>query len=83
MQGRGILAGISTYATPERLRNGQVVELIELAKTVGADEITIFDVVPTGRLLHEDRRHLLTDEDKDELCRIEHHYKRDWRPCHR
>lgn len=70
----GILAGISTYATPERLRNGQVVEMIELAKTVGADEITIFDVVPTGRLLHEDRRHLLTDDDKDELCRIEHLY---------
>ena len=70
----GMLAGISTYATPERLRNGQVVEMIELAKSVGADEITVFDVVPTGRLLHEDRRHLLSDEDKDELCRIEAHY---------
>jgi len=70
----GMLAGISTYATPERLRNGQVVEMIELAKSVGADEITIFDVVPTGRLLHEDRKHLLTDEDKEELCRIEARY---------
>jgi len=70
----GMLAGISTYATPERLRNGQVVEMIELAKTVGADEITIFDTVPTGRLLHEDPRHLLTDEDKDELCLIEQRY---------
>ena len=67
----GLLAGISTYATPERLRNGQVVEMIELAGSVGADEITIFDVVPTGRLLHQDRRYLLTDEDKEELCRIE------------
>lgn len=67
----GMLAGISTYATPERLRNGQVLGMIELAKSVGADEITIFDVVPTGRLLHEDRQHLLSDEDQEELCRIE------------
>ncbi|MCE5324133.1 radical SAM protein [bacterium] len=70
----GILTGISTYATPERLRNGQVVELIEMTKKYGFDEITIFDVVPTGRLLHEDRKHLLTDEDKAELCRIENKY---------
>lgn len=70
----GIIAGISTYATPERLRSGQVVEMIELARSAGADEVTIFDVVPTGRLLHEDRQHLLTDEDKEELCRIEERY---------
>jgi MoaA/NifB/PqqE/SkfB family radical SAM enzyme len=73
----GLLAGISTYATPERLSSGQVVEMIELAGSLGADEITIFDVVPTGRLLHEDRKHLLSDEDKDELCRLEDRYNRD------
>lgn len=70
----GIITGISTYATPERLHNGEVIEMIELAKKIGTDEITIFDVVPTGRLLTEDRKHLLTDEDKAELCRIEEEY---------
>ena len=70
----GILTGISTYATPERLHNGQVVQMIELAKEIGTDEITIFDVVPTGRLLHEDRKHLLSEEDQQELCRIENEY---------
>lgn len=70
----GILTGISTYATPERLHNGQVVEMIELAKRLGVDEITIFDVVPTGRLLTQDRKYLLTDEDKAELCRLEEKY---------
>ncbi|MGC8862691.1 MAG: radical SAM/SPASM domain-containing protein [Armatimonadota bacterium] len=70
----GMLTGISTYATPERLHNGQVIEMIELAKSIGTDEITIFDVVPTGRLLLEDRKHLLSDEDKEELCRIEEQY---------
>lgn len=73
----GIMAGISTYATPERLHNGQVIEMIELAKSIGADEITIFDIVPTGRLLLEDRKHLLSDEDKAELCRIENEYNED------
>lgn len=70
----GIMTGISTYATPERLHNGQVIEMIEMAKEIGTDEITIFDVVPTGRLLHEDRKHLLSDEDKNELCKIENKY---------
>lgn len=70
----GMMVGISTYATPERLHNGQVVEVIELAKSIGVDEVTVFDVVPTGRLLHEDRKHLLSNEDKDELCRLEDKY---------
>ena len=70
----GMLVGISTYATPERLHNSQVIEMIELAKSIGVDEITVFDVVPTGRLLTQDRQHLLSDDDKDELCRIEAQY---------
>jgi MoaA/NifB/PqqE/SkfB family radical SAM enzyme len=76
----GLLTGISTYATPERLHNGQVVEMIELAKSIGTDEITIFDVVPTGKLLLEDRKHLLTPEDQAELCRIEDEYNKDHEP---
>jgi len=67
----GLIVGISTYATPERLRTGQIMEMIRLAKDVGAHEITIFDVVPTGKLLLEEAQHLLTDEDKDDLMRIE------------
>lgn len=73
----GLMAGISTYATPERLKSGEIEQMIELAKSVGADEITIFDVVPTGRLLHQDREHLLSNEDKEELCRIEELYNKD------
>jgi len=70
----GILTGISTYATPERLHNGQVIELIEFAQDLGVDEVTIFDTVPTGKLLHHDRKYLLTDEDKEQLCRLEDLY---------
>lgn len=70
-QDAGIMTGISTYATPDRLRNGQVVEIMELAREVGVSEVTVFDVVPTGKLLHQDQGFLLTMEDKDELNRIE------------
>ncbi|MCX8053576.1 MAG: radical SAM protein [Armatimonadetes bacterium] len=76
----GMLTGISTYATPERLHNGQVIEMIELAKSIGTDEITIFDVVPTGRLLLQDRKHLLSEDDKAELCRIEEEYNKNKPP---
>jgi MoaA/NifB/PqqE/SkfB family radical SAM enzyme len=67
----GLLCGISTYADPVRLHNGQVREMIELARRIGVHEITIFDMVPTGKLLHHEERNLLTDEDKTELCRLE------------
>ncbi len=67
----GLLVGISTYATPERLRNGQLMEMIELGRRLGVHEITIFDLVPTGRLLREHEHALLTTEDKEDLCVIE------------
>ncbi len=67
----GLLCGLSTYATPKRLHGGQVMEMIELARRLGAPEITIFDVVPTGRLLHEEESELLTAEDQTELCALE------------
>jgi len=70
----GLLCGISTYATPERVRNGKVVEMIELGRRLGVHEITIFDVVPTGRLLRHEEGELLTDADKQEICRMEDDY---------
>ena len=67
----GLLCGISTYATPERVRNGKLVEMIELGRKIGVQEIVVFDVVPTGRLLRHEEKELLADDDKAELCRIE------------
>lgn len=67
----GLLCGISTYATPERVRNGKVMEMIELGRSLGVHEVTIFDVVPTGRLMRQDESELLTDQDTQELCALE------------
>ncbi|MFQ5808575.1 MAG: radical SAM/SPASM domain-containing protein [Armatimonadota bacterium] len=63
----GLLCGLSTYATRETLANGQVERMVELTQEIGAHEITIFDVVPTGKLLREEEHILLTDEDKAQL----------------
>jgi MoaA/NifB/PqqE/SkfB family radical SAM enzyme len=67
----GLIVGLSTYATPERLHNGQVMRMIELARDIGVHEITIFDVVPTGRLLQQDAGLLLSDADKAEIIKME------------
>ena len=67
----GMITAISTYATPERLHSGQIQQMIKLSEDVGVDELIIFDVVPTGRLLKQDTKFLLNPEDQQELCRIE------------
>lgn len=70
----GLLVGISTYATPEDVHEGRVEQMVELAKSLGAHEITIFDTVPTGKLLPLEADHLLTEADKDKLVALEKRY---------
>jgi len=48
----GLMAGISTYATHEKIERGEMERMIELGRSLGVHEITIFDQVNTGRLLH-------------------------------
>jgi MoaA/NifB/PqqE/SkfB family radical SAM enzyme len=63
----GLLVGVSTYATPASVRRGDVPALARLAAAWGACELTVFDAIPTGRLLGDtsvvlsksDRRRLL------------------------
>lgn len=78
----GLIIGISTYATPERLRTGQITEMIRLAQDVGAHELTVFDVVPTGKLLLHEANDLLSDSDKDELMRMEEEWNARNEPPH-
>ncbi len=74
LKNQGILVGISTYASPEDVREGRVQEMIELAREIGADEITIFDLVPTGKLLDTQEDQLLSPEDKAQIIAIERDY---------
>ena len=70
----GVLVGVSSYAGPEDLREGRVEAMIELARDIGAHEITIFDIVPTGKLLPLQADQILSDGDKERIIEIERHY---------
>jgi MoaA/NifB/PqqE/SkfB family radical SAM enzyme len=49
----GILTGISTYATREKITTGELDDMMELAKKLGVLEVFLFDVIPTGRLTNQ------------------------------
>lgn len=58
----GLLVGVSTYATPASVRRGDVPALARLAATWGACELTVFDAIPTGRLLDDTSVALAADD---------------------
>jgi MoaA/NifB/PqqE/SkfB family radical SAM enzyme len=66
-QQAGILTGISTYATKEKIRNGELDEMMELARELNVLEVFLFDVIPTGRLSH--RHECLLDDGEAEQLR--------------
>ncbi|MBM3499471.1 MAG: radical SAM protein [Armatimonadetes bacterium] len=70
----GLLVGISTYAGPEDVREGRAGEMIEFTREIGAHEITIFDTVPTGKLLPLEHEALLSEADKQQLIDLGHEY---------
>lgn len=69
----GILVGLSTYATADRLREGKVEETILLAQREGFNEVTIFDCMPSGNFLNR-RDMLLTDDEKHRIVELATRY---------
>ena len=61
-QDAGILTGVSTYATKETIRNGELDAMMDLARTLGVLEVFLFDIIPTGRLSAQ-HDCMLSDED--------------------
>jgi MoaA/NifB/PqqE/SkfB family radical SAM enzyme len=70
----GLLVGITTYAGPQDVRAGIPERVIELGRELGVHELTILDVVPTGKLLGLAKDELLTPEDKGKLIEMDRHY---------
>lgn len=70
----GLIAGISSYLTPQRLKGGTFEEMMELGKRIGAHEVTFFDAIPTGRWL-KDESCLLADEDRSKIDRLVRDYR--------
>jgi len=62
----GILVGLSTYATGERIDNGKVERLLQFAQKEGFSEVTIFDCIPSGKFL-KDTDVILSDAEKQKV----------------
>jgi MoaA/NifB/PqqE/SkfB family radical SAM enzyme len=72
-QKAGILTGISTYATREKMQNGELDAMMDVARDLNVLEVFLFDVIPTGRL--SDQRHcLLTDEEAGQIVEFRRRY---------
>jgi MoaA/NifB/PqqE/SkfB family radical SAM enzyme len=61
----GLKVGLSTYATNGSVAAGDIERTAALAHRWGVHEMTVFDVIATGRLLHEDDVHLTSEHHLD------------------
>jgi MoaA/NifB/PqqE/SkfB family radical SAM enzyme len=62
----GLLVGLSTYATNESVRDRSLAQIASLAAAWNVHEISVFDVIPTGRLLHQEEA-LMSEETRKGL----------------
>ncbi len=62
----GIPTGLSTYATKEKIVDGELDQMMDLAKSLQVLELFLFDVIPTGRL-SEHRECVLDDSEAEAL----------------
>jgi MoaA/NifB/PqqE/SkfB family radical SAM enzyme len=69
----GILTGIATYVTREKLQNGDMAAMMDLARDLKVLEVFLFDVIPTGRL-NGQRDCLLTDAEADQIIDFRRKY---------
>jgi len=72
----GILVGLSTYVTSERLAAGKVEKALELARREGFNEVTIFDCMPSGNYLKR-RDMLLSADEKRQIVDLARRYHND------
>jgi len=65
----GILTGLSTYMTSERLREGKLEKLLDFAQREGFNEVTVFDCIPSGKYLKREDL-ILSVEEKEKIARV-------------
>ena len=72
-QQAGILTGISTYVTREKLVGGEMDRMMDVARALGVLEVFLFDVIPTGRLSGQ-RDCLLSDREAEQIVEFRRKY---------
>ncbi|HUS59114.1 MAG TPA: radical SAM protein [Planctomycetota bacterium] len=73
----GILVGVSTYATGERLRDGSLERLLQMAQKEGFNEVTVFDCIPSGKFLKQTDLILKPAERKEVVALCDRYNKMD------
>jgi len=63
---KGILVGLSSYAIRSHTERGMYIKLHEFGKKIGAQNIILFDGVPTGNML-KNTSEILTPEQREEI----------------
>jgi len=66
LKSKGVLVGLSSYATRSATEKGMYKKLHELGKKLGVHNVILFDGVPTGNML-KDTSELLTQELQEEI----------------
>ncbi|MDY6795686.1 MAG: radical SAM protein [Actinomycetota bacterium] len=61
---RGMAMGISTYMSRENIARDYHHRFLEMCRELGVGELTVFDLVPTGRCIKEDNL-ILTDGERE------------------
>lgn len=75
LQKSGILTALSSYLTPSRMREGMLEGMMEFGKELGANEVTFFDAIPSGRWIHSTEQ-LLQDKDRKEISKLVKYYQK-------
>ncbi len=66
MRSKGVMVGISSYATRAATEKDMYKKMHKLAQEVGAQNVILFDGVPTGNML-KDTSIILTPEQREEI----------------
>lgn len=75
LQKSGILTALSSYLTPSRIREGMLEGMMEFGKELGANEVTFFDAIPSGRWLHSTEQ-LLQEKDRKKIAELVKYYQK-------
>lgn len=74
LQKVNILTALSSYLTPQRLREGILEGMMELGRELGVTEVTFFDAIPSGRWIHSTDQ-LLQERDRREIAELVRYYR--------
>jgi len=65
----GLYVGISTVATKERIKTGEIWDFIRFARKKEVDEVLILEPIPVGKIVDEEKV-ILTNKERKQLIKL-------------